>query len=283
LYEYLWETILDLGRVPVTQELEQVPLIKSAFGSIRKAFDTVVSLFGTEQFEQAQQARIDDLLVYFALEKFSGRKPYTHLPDSLKRDVKALFGDYKQAQAQATELLFSTGKPEVIFAACEQAKDLGYLQESHSLTLHSSQLGQLPPVLRVYVGCATQLYGDVEEADLVKIHIRSGKVSLMLYKDFADQPLPELQERIKIKLRTQEIDFFDYVDEYQPQPLYLKSRYIPEDFPNYEKQRKFDEKLLKTQLFDLSGFGPKRDEFYTVLGSHRLTVRGFQLIRRRKV
>lgn len=282
LYDYLWETMLDLGRAPVTQELEQVPLIKSAFGSIRKAFDAVVGFFGEARFEQARQARINDLLVYFALEKFSGRKPYTHLPDSLKRDVKALFGDYKQAQAQATDLLFSTGKPEVILEACEQAKGLGYLQDSHSLILHSSQLGQLPPVLRVYVGCATQLYGDVEGADLVKIHIRSGKVSLMIYKDFANKPLPELQERIKIKLRTQEIDFFDYLDEHQPQPLYLKSRYIPEDFPHYEKQRKFDEKLLKTELFDLSGFGPKRDEFYALLEANRLTVRGFQLIQKRK-
>jgi DNA phosphorothioation-associated putative methyltransferase len=282
LYEYLWESALDLGRCPVTQELEQAEPIKQAFGSIRKGFDSVLSCYDNEIYQQARQAKRNDLLVYFALEKFSGRKPYTHLPDSLKRDVKAFFGDYKAAQAQATELLFSAGKVEVIFEACEQAKDLGYLQDNHSLTLHTALIGNLPPVLRVYVGCATQLYGDVETADLVKIHIRSGKVSLMVYDDFEGKPLPELQERIKIKLRTQDIDFFDYVGEYQPQPLYLKSLYIPESYPCFDKQRKFDAKLLKTELFDLSGFGPKRDVFYEVLEANKLAVRGFQLIQRRK-
>ena len=39
-------------------------------------------------------------------------------------------------------------------------------------------------MLRVYVGCATQLYGDVEGVDLIKIHMTSGKVSLMKYDDF---------------------------------------------------------------------------------------------------
>lgn len=126
------------------------------------------------------------------------------------------------------------------------------------------------------------MYGDTDEADLIKIHIHSGKVSLMLYDDFENKPLPELQERIKIKLREQDIDFFDYVGEYQPQPLYLKSRYIPEDFPHYEKQRKFDEKLLKSALFDLSGFGPKKDELYAILEEQGYKVREFQLVKSRK-
>ena len=281
LYEYVWQILLDLGRCPVYQELEQAENIKQAFGSIRKAFDSVLGFYGEQEFVQAKQARIEDLLVYLALEKFSGRKPYTQLPDSLKLDIKAFFGDYKNAQAQATELLFTAGKPDVIYQACEKAKHLGYLQDHHSLTLHTSLLGKLPPVLRVYVGCATQLYGDVESADLIKIHIRSGKVSLMIYDDFSDKPLPELKERIKIKLRSQEIDFFDYVGEYQPHPLYFKSQYIPSDFKNYEKQRKFDDKLLKIGLFDFSGYGPKRYELDTMLEQNSLAIRGFQLVKRK--
>ncbi|SEH04850.1 DNA phosphorothioation-associated putative methyltransferase [Candidatus Venteria ishoeyi] len=282
LYEYLWEVALDLGRCPVSSELEQTELIRQAFGSLRKAFDRVVNFYGVDVFEQAQQARAEDLRVYLALEKFSGRKPYTHLPESLKRDVKAWFGDYKNAQAKATQLLFAVGNVKQIQAACEQAQELGYLQAHKALTLHRSQIGQLPAILRVYIGCATQLYGDVDSADLIKIHIYSGKVSLMVYDDFANKPLPELQERIKIKLREQAIDFFDYVGEYQPQPLYLKSLYIPPDFPNYEKQHKFDEKLLKTGLFDLSAYGPRRDAFYAALALNKYQVRGFQLVKRRK-
>ena len=76
-------------------------------------------------------------------------------------------------------------------------------------------------MLRIYIGCAIQLYGDIEEMQLIKAHIRSGKVSLMRYKDW-EKETPLLIERIKIKLRDQDIDFFDYVGEYEPTPLLNK-------------------------------------------------------------
>jgi hypothetical protein len=34
----------------------------------------------------------------------------------------------------------------------------------------------LPPILRVYIGCATFVFGDVTSADLLKIHAESGKL-----------------------------------------------------------------------------------------------------------
>lgn len=68
----------------------------------------------------------------------------------------------------------------------------------------------MPAVLRVYVGCASRLYGEVESADVVKIHVQSGKLSLMTYDDFMGNPLPKLLERVKIDMRSQSVMFFDY-------------------------------------------------------------------------
>ena len=152
LYAYLWDVLLNLGRVPVNNELEQAEAIRQTWGSLRKAVDSVLGFYGVSLFQQAKQARMDDLLVYFALEKFSGRQPYTHLPDSLKRDVKAFFGDYKSAQQQATDLLFAVGNSQHIATACQQAETWGYLEAQQSLTIHSTQLGQLPAVLRGLCG-----------------------------------------------------------------------------------------------------------------------------------
>ena len=129
------------------------------------------------------------------------------------------------------------------------------------------------------MGCATQLYGDIEAADLIKIHIHSGKVSLMLYDDFKQQALPELQERIKIKLRSQSIDFFDYAANQQRQPLYLKSRYMVDDFPHYAKQVKFDKQLLDTGLFNLSAYGPNAADFYALLANEGYQVNKFKLLK----
>jgi hypothetical protein len=61
--------------------------------------------------------------------------------------------------------------------------------------------------LRVYVGAAAAAYGDYRHADLSKIHIGSGKLSLMRFDDFDGKPLPRMRERVKIKLREQDVDY----------------------------------------------------------------------------
>ncbi|MEQ9323609.1 MAG: DNA phosphorothioation-associated putative methyltransferase, partial [Polyangiaceae bacterium] len=282
LAEY-WDRCLALGRQPKPDEFERSLAVRKLFGSYKQAFSLLLSHFGEEELERARQARADDLLVYFALRQFERRKAYALVPDAIKRDVKEYFGTYRAARAQATELLFSCGKPAVIGDACRQAQHelrIGHLDEDHSLYVLSSQINELPAVLRVYVGCATQLYGDVEAADLVKLHIHSGKVTLLLYDDFDGKAVPLLRERIKIRLRSQAIDFFDYTGEFEPQPLYLKSRFLPDDHPRSGDQRSFDERLAATKLFDLSGFGPGRDEFESTLVANNLRVRGFQLVPR---
>jgi len=53
---------------------------------------------------------------------------------------------------------------------------------------------------------------------LVKVHILSGKITLLVYDDW-NKEVPLLKERIKIKLREQDIDFFDYYGPFEPPPL----------------------------------------------------------------
>jgi hypothetical protein len=62
--------------------------------------------------------------------------------------------------------------------ACEQASKngLGFLDGDHSLQLDASLVDRLPAPLRVYIGCGEVLYGDIDDADLVKIHLQSGKL-----------------------------------------------------------------------------------------------------------
>jgi len=52
----------------------------------------------------------------------------------------------------------------------------------------------------------------------------SGKVSLMRYDDWETET-PMLVERIKIKLRELDIDFFEYTGEYEPEPLTNRSQF----------------------------------------------------------
>lgn len=101
----------------------------------------------------------------------------------------------------------------------------------------------------------------------------------MRYDDFEHQPLPRLLERVKINLRAQTFDLYQYGETYQPTYLYLKSRIINEEFPNYAEQLLFDEQLLTLNLFDLTGYGLKPDEFHQILNQARWQIDGFRLIR----
>ena len=224
LFDDFWSTTLDLGRIPANSEFEHSEQLRRVAGSHLKAFHALNEQYGGSLFIKAQEARKNDLLVYFALGLFEKRQAYIQMPDSLKRDIKSFFQSITAAQEQARDILFSVGRPEVIQAACVEAQEqiqCGEYTDGHSFTFHKDFLNSLPPVLRIYIGCAIQLYGDIEEMQLIKAHIRSGKVSLMRYKDW-EKETPLLIERIKIKLRDQDIDFFDYVGEYEPTPLLNK-------------------------------------------------------------
>src|SRR5215475_10543060 len=124
--------------------------------------------------------------------------------------------------------------------------------EGHSLQLHASLIERLPTILRIYIACGAVLYGDVQTADLIKIHIGSGKLTLMKFDDFEGQPLPRMVERIKLNLRSQDIDVFEYGDQFEQPYLYLKSRYINEELSRYPEQLAFDEKLKDLKFLDFS-------------------------------
>lgn len=312
LLEALWEICLSLGRDPDRSEIPadqtneppfpqgehqregalyqpslSLSAITANFGSLPAALRFIKSRKDDAEavLEQARQSRIADLCVYFTQLQFERRKPYHHLESRLKKDVKAFFDDYREALESGRELLFAAGKPENVAAACREAAErgIGWLKESESLTLPTELVVQLPPVLRTYVGCGLRLYGDATSADLIKIHIRSGKLTLKSFDDFTGLPLPRMTQRVKIKLREQDLDIFDYGESYETPYLYRKSRYLNEEFPHYEEQLAFDEALETAGLLDFSGYGPKPGEFDNRLAQARWQIDGFKLVRSRSI
>ena len=281
--ENLWETRLRLGRAPDKDEVHDAEALNQAFGNLRSAFRFIENRKDNTEtiFEQARNSRIDDLKVYFADLFFQCRKPYKHLESGLQRDVKAFFGDYRNAQEAGKELLLTAANSETLDQACREAAErgLGWLEENHSLQLHTSLVPQLPAVLRVYINCGLRLYGDASSADLIKIHIQSGKLTLMSFDDFDGKPLPRLLQRVKLKLRDQDLDVFDYEGEFEPPYLYRKSRFLNEEMPHYAEQLAFDDALENLSLLDSEGYGPKPQVFDARLEAARWTIDGFNLIR----
>lgn len=277
----LWSKVIELGRMPSKDELDARLLasIETRFKSIRKAVEIARYGFDSHELSNSRNRRIEDLNVYFALNCFNRRQSYASIPVELRRDVRVFYGSYKSAEAIGRELLFSVANVDVIRDACVSSSvaDCGFLHENHSLQLHTELVHRLPTVLRTYIGCAEKLYGETEQAQLVKIHIQSGKVTFLEYDNFWGDPLPKLTARHKVDLRKQKIDSFHYGDDYTCPMLYLKSRYLSGTQRLYGKQKRFDDKLSKLDIFDFDEFGPDADQFYGKLSREGLELQGWSL------
>lgn len=226
LFESFWQTCLMLGRCPVIDELENSQTLLEISGTTKKAFRLAKEYFDLKELEIAESMRREDLLVYFAVGLFGKRKAYKHQTSGTKRDIKAFFNTNANAQACASEILFQIADVEEIEIECLKAH--GYLPASsldsecgapHSLTFHKKYMDLLSPLLRVYVCSALQLYGELDDIQLIKIHITSGKLTLLGFENFENSDRPRLKERVKIKMAEQDVDFFDYIEQREGLPI----------------------------------------------------------------
>ena len=276
-----WQTCVNLGRPASRSEIDGCDDLFKYIPSARQLFDIVSKEKNGPDFEKARERSKEELLVEFALSQFGKRLFFKYFPELLKRDIQFHFGKYTELQDSAKQLLFSIANTEALLGACTDASDdgVGYLLDDHSLQLHVSLVDRLAPILRVYVGCAGLLYGEWAQIDLVKVHIQSGKVSFLGYDDFEGRPVPDLLERIKVRMWEREVDFFDYIGEYVPTPLFMKSLFIDESFDYFDEQAAFDQSLMRSQLFDFTRDNVSKAQFYGALEQAGYRISGYELVK----
>jgi DNA phosphorothioation-associated putative methyltransferase len=217
LFDDFWSTLLDLGRLPEPGEFDHpAALRRAAGGSLAKALQLALTRHGEATWKVSRQARTEDVLVYLAMTQFRKKFLRREIPLRTKNDIRAFFGDIAMAKTKAREVLFAAGDPMEVELAVEQLDFGVYDKDEMQFTFHRSMLDRLPPILRVYVQCGALRYGDPEEADLIKIHVRSGKLTFLHYDEFEKRKEPTLRTRIKINLRTQFVQVFDHSEEKQP-------------------------------------------------------------------
>jgi DNA phosphorothioation-associated putative methyltransferase len=157
------------------------------------------------------------------------------LPTGLQRDIRAFFGSDTAGCRRADELLFRAGDAEAVDATCRRSA-VGKLLPN-ALYVHRSALEALDPLLRVYEGCARAYLGEIEGANLIKLHRQSGKVSYLVYPDFEADPHPALLRSIKLNLRTREIESTDSAASPNPPVLHRKEAFL---LPDDRRRPKFD-------------------------------------------
>ena len=260
LLDDYWEAVLELGRMPRDEEFDRLAEIRQACGSLPRALQLFIDRFGEPTFAAARQRRKEDLLVFIAAAQLRRKIPFNQLSLRLQRDLRSFFGSYANAEEQARELMFAAGDEDELEIAVAQL-DFGHFdtREGH-FTIHRSLLDELPAILRVYVECAARLYGNPREADLIKIHLHSRKLTFHYYRDFEKSPLPELLTRIKIDLKRLFVSVIDHNTGPEHQLLFFKERFLAKDHPDRSKMDRFSAKLRKLGLREETiGFGPSKE------------------------
>jgi DNA phosphorothioation-associated putative methyltransferase len=277
LLQGLMDFVAARGRLPEADEIDTAPFL-SVFGSVRRAFALVQRVTGGEGWQKIKEERSQDLLVWLALAQFGKRPKYSALPPEMQADVKAFFGTYSRACERADELLFSAGSTEAINAACAAAP-CGKLTPE-ALYVHTAAVGQLPPILRVYEGCARNYVGTVEGANLLKLHRLKPKVSYLSYPDFDGDPHPALAGALVVPLNSFDVKYWNYVDAANPPVLHRKEEFVPEGYPGREKFAKLTKQEERRGLYEDTSRIGRRDGWNFVLEEKQVQLRGHQLVRK---
>jgi DNA phosphorothioation-associated putative methyltransferase len=214
-----------------------------------------------------------------ALGRFQRRPSITALPFGLQRDIRAFFGSYTRACRQADDLLFRSGDAEAVDEACRRAT-VGKLLPS-ALYVHRDALDSLEPLLQVYEGCARAYLGEVEGANLIKLHRHSGKVSYLVYPDFETDPHPALLRSIKLSLRTRELDCYDYANSTNPPVLHRKETFLPADHPLHARFARLTQQEEKHGLLDETATIGTREGWQRRLHEKGFIMRGHRLVRQK--
>ena len=275
--EPLMEAIASLGRLPDLVEFPGAADIVAQFGSLKRAFGAIQRITNTEEWEEIARRRREDLLVYLALARFRRRPAFSGLPLTLQRDMKVFFGTYTKACAEADALLFKAGEDGSIDEACKQATVGKLLPDD--LYVHRSALTSLKPLLRIYEGCGRAYLGEVDDANVIKIHRRSGKLSYLIYPNFDSEPHPPLLRCVKLNLRSRQIECYDYAQTTNPPILHRKDSFLAPDHPLREKFARLTAQEEKYGLLDdASGIGT-REGWVRRIAERGFALKGHRLVK----
>jgi DNA phosphorothioation-associated putative methyltransferase len=271
------QAVAALGRLPDPAEFPDAAAAIERFGSLKRAFAVVRRITDPTGWDAIAQRRREDLLVYLALARFGNRPTLSQLPPTLRRDMRAFFGSYARARAEADALLFRAGDAAAVDDACRRSTVGKLLPDD--LYVHRRGLDALEPLLRVYEGCGRAYLGEVEGANVVKIHRRSGKLSYLVYPDFDTDPHPALLRCVRLNLRTRQIECHDYAASANPPVLHRKEAFLPPADPLHARFARLTAQEERHGLLDEPAGIGTRDGWARRLAERGFRVHGHRLVK----
>jgi DNA phosphorothioation-associated putative methyltransferase len=175
--------------------------------------------------------------------------------------------------------LYRAGDASAVDEACQQSQ-VGKLLPN-ALYVHRTALESLSPLLRVYEGCARAVIGEIDGANVIKLHRFSGKVSYLVYPHFETDPHPVLCRAVKLAMRSQELSSYEYADSENPPILHRKETFLDPNHPLYSRFSKLTQQEEKHGLLDDAQSIGTKQAWQERLRSQGFALRGHRLLKRR--
>jgi DNA phosphorothioation-associated putative methyltransferase len=185
--------------------------------------EAIMDIMGEDEWKGLIERVRNRFLSRLALGFFRGKPKPKHYSLVEREAVKHHFSSFAAAIDRARPILFAIGDPNTIAAECA-ATNLG-VEDEQALFVHRSCIPYISPVLQTYIGAGRLFHGEINTVDVFKIHKASGKLTLLLYDDFAGSTAPILHTRVKINFRARRIDYFNHRAE--EQKLKNKAELLP--------------------------------------------------------
>jgi DNA phosphorothioation-associated putative methyltransferase len=273
----LMEFVSQRGRIPIKGELAAEADLNREFGSLKRAFQIILTATDEADWDAIAYQRSLDLEVYLALAQFGQGRNLRKLSVAMRSDIKAFFGSYDEACEVADRLLFKIGEPGVIKQACHQSK-IGKLLPA-ALYVHISALTELDPKLRLYEGCASRNIGGMEDANIIKFHTDKPCISYLYYPDFDTVAHPTLQWAMLIDLRDLSVKFRDYSHQENLPILHRKETFLSHNHQLYPKFAKFTKAEVAAGLYSETKTIGNQQGWERRLQSYHVEIKGHRLYR----
>ena len=195
------------------------------------AFQVVARATDRAAWQASAVSRSIELLAFLALAQFDQVDRMNKLSPTLQRDVRAHYGSFKSAHSKATTLLFASGNPQAVDLAC-RASRVGKLTPT-ALYLHRSAINELPALLRVVLGCAQRLVGEIPEANVIKIFRSEPKISFLEYPEFDSNPHPWLNRSWHLDIQQQRLHTVTFGYRANRPILHRLHEFVPDTHPQF--------------------------------------------------
>lgn len=267
----------ERGRLPSAEEISTSHALAEVFGTIPRAFAVVCRATGRDAWSRIELERREDLLIYLAHSQFNRPPKFSELAPELRGDIRAFHGNYTKAQQEALQMMKQIGDQDLLDLAC-RASPVGK-KTPQALYLHTSALERLPSVLRLYEACARGLVGQVDGANIVKLHRYRPQVSYLCYPTFDEVAHPALQASMVVNLDEARTSFRDYAKSANPAILHRKEEFVADDYAGRDRFARLTKQEEKAGLFRETSKIGFQVEWSRTLERAGVTIRGHQLRR----